>query len=103
MKRPDQEHEEHVARVLGGRVQPASGAGPLHKLDVKTDHELVSCKCTTSASTTLKLADWWEVQSEAQMLGLEPMMAYRYHILNSRQHVDMVAITMDRYIELRGF
>jgi hypothetical protein len=59
------QQEKRAARRVGGRVQPASGAGRA-KGDVRsTWHARVECKLTRASSFTLKLAELEKIEREA--------------------------------------
>jgi len=60
-----QKQEKATARRMGGRVQPASGAGPA-KGDVRADwHARVECKLTRASSFSLKLSELEKIEREA--------------------------------------
>lgn len=48
------QQEKRVAKRLNGRVQPRSGAGWLHKSDVRDDHFLYEMKRTNAKQITVK-------------------------------------------------
>jgi hypothetical protein len=57
--------EKRAAQRIGGRVQPASGAG-LHKGDVKAEgHARVECKFTRAKSFNLRLSELQKIEKEA--------------------------------------
>lgn len=95
-------HEEDVAAALpGGKVRPGSGAG-WRKGDVRAARELVSCKATEKLSISVKRSDWGEVENVAYELGLHPVMAYRIaRPLHRHGDLDLIAIPLERYAELR--
>lgn len=60
-----QKQEKRAARRMGGKVQPASGAGRA-KGDVRADwHARVECKFTRASSFTLRLAELEKIEREA--------------------------------------
>jgi hypothetical protein len=60
-----QKQEKAAAKRLGGRIQPASGAGPA-KGDVRADWSArVECKLTRASSFTLKLSQLEKIEREA--------------------------------------
>lgn len=68
--------ELELAKSTGGRRQPASGALPGRKGDVRTNGFLVEDKFTDAKSYTLKADDWRKIEQEAAMTppGLRPRM-----------------------------
>lgn len=71
-----QAQEKRVARDLGGKTQPQSGAGWANKNDVKSPRFLVECKRTDNQKTiSLKLVDLRDVEQHALIEGLLPAMA----------------------------
>lgn len=60
-----QKQEKAAAKRMGGRVQPASGAGKA-KGDVRADWSArVECKLTRAKSFTLKLSELQKIEAEA--------------------------------------
>lgn len=70
-ERPRQQEEE-VARKLGGKRQPASGAMPHAKGDVLTTRELVDCK-TSKSTLSLGASDIVKHVQAAHRKGLIPI------------------------------
>ena len=57
--------EQKLAKIVGGRVQPGSGAVPGYKGDVRLRGRFrIEAKFTTKKSYTLKLQDLLKIQSE---------------------------------------
>jgi hypothetical protein len=66
-KRQSELQERRTARAVGGRVQPASGALPHAKGDVRAAGELrIECKTTSGSSYILKKSDLKKITREAQ-------------------------------------
>jgi hypothetical protein len=67
--------ERRAANVLGGRVQPASGALPVAYLkgDVVTSRFMVDDKTTEKASFSVPTALWKKLSREAFMARKRPM------------------------------
>ena len=61
--------EKKLAKQLGGRVQPASGALPFNKEDVKTDRYLIQTKLTTKKQYTIKQQDLDTLLINATKIG----------------------------------
>lgn len=83
VKRGSVEHENFVAKKLGGRRSPSSGASAGDEGDVRTDTELIECKMTGSPAKPLKkkptlLAQFEKIADEAYIDGREPALALRY-------------------------
>ncbi len=74
-KRADRQ-EKGIAKRLGGKQQPRSGAGPWRKHDVDQGDFLIEAKYTDAKSMTIKLADWEILRRRARTEGKLPM----YHI-----------------------
>lgn len=72
--------EKQVAKMLGGRVQPASGALPVlaFKRDVSTKHLLVEDKTTLKSSYSVKKQDWEKLRAQAILLGKKPVYSVNF-------------------------
>ena len=73
MKERWQRQEQHIAKSLNGRVQPASGAGRNHKGDVRTSQFLVECKATDKDSISLKKAWIQKISKQACSIARDPL------------------------------
>ena len=65
-----QAQERRVAKQIGGRIQPQSGAGDFRKEDVRDARFLVQCKGTTrldAKQITLKKSDVDQVEQNAAL------------------------------------
>lgn len=69
--------ERKLAKKLGGRVQPGSGAVPFAKEDVKTETHLIQCKSTTKRQYTIKLDDLETLRQNAIKVGKQPCFVLR--------------------------
>ena len=76
-KKASQKSEKHIAKVLGGQVQPASGALPIAALkgDVKTPHYLVEDKITDKGSFSINAAYWQKHSAKAWQQHKHPVMS----------------------------
>lgn len=75
VRKRSQEQEKRVAKQLGGRVTPASGALWGAKGDVRQDKFLVECKTTEKDYYSLTDKVWNKIRSEAIRDGLRiPLM-----------------------------
>ena len=52
-------HEESVAKVLGGRIQPSSGNGNFKKGDVITNSFLIECKTCIKDKESFSIKKEW--------------------------------------------
>lgn len=71
MDSPSQAQEKRVARRLGGKVQPASGAGWMRKGDVSTSEFLIECKTTAARSYRLDIDTIQKIDREAMLENKE--------------------------------
>ena len=67
-------YERKLAKKLGVKPQPASGALPLYKEDIETDEFLIQVKHTTKKSYTVKLEDLNTLRRNAAKVGKIPML-----------------------------
>lgn len=65
LRKASQAQEAEVAQRVGGRVQPASGAGWMHKGDVSAMDFLIECKMTRARSYRLTLDTLLKIEREA--------------------------------------
>lgn len=77
-KRKAQKQEQGIAKRWGGAVQPASGAVPGRKGDVKLVAHLAEAKITASKRFTLTLATWLKCVVEAGNQGRTPIMVIEF-------------------------
>jgi hypothetical protein len=61
--------EERVARDYGGRRNPGSGSGWVHKNDVRAHGYSFELKTTTKTSYTLRLQDLLDAEANALLDG----------------------------------
>lgn len=64
--------EKRLAKKVGGKVQPGSGAFPQYKEDVQNDSYLIQLKRTEKKQYTLKLKDLEAVRINAIKVGKIP-------------------------------
>jgi hypothetical protein len=84
-KRLSKEHEQYVAKHLGGRRSPSSGASDTDKGDVSTDTLLIECKGKFGKrigdkevrSTLVKQME--KAADEAWSEGKDPAIALRFY------------------------
>lgn len=67
-------YEKKLAKKLGVKPQPASGALPFYKEDIETDEFLIQVKHTTKKSYTIKLEDLNTLRRNAAKVGKIPML-----------------------------
>jgi hypothetical protein len=80
-QRASQRQEKRLARSLGGRVTPASGAtgAASAKGDVRVQGQVrAECKTTLARSYSLKLDEWRKIQHEAAVSGEMPVMQIEF-------------------------
>jgi len=67
--------EKKLGSKMGGRVQPASGAIPMHKGDVRTPTYIIEAKRTDKKQMTLKEEWLSKISKEAARADKIPMLA----------------------------
>ena len=67
-------YEKKLAKKLGVKPQPGSGAFPLYKEDIELDEFLIQVKTTTKKSYSLKDDDLKTLARNAAKVGKTPMM-----------------------------
>lgn len=83
MKKPTRyyssKQEEHVARLLGGKTQPNSGATPFFKGDVIAKGFVVECKTSTSVKESFSIKrEWLEGVDKERMEMRQPFCALAF-------------------------
>ena len=63
--------EKNVAKVIGGRTTPNSGATPFSKGDVVTEDWCIECKTATTAKVSMSIKREWldKINEEAFGMG----------------------------------
>ncbi len=67
-------YEKKLAKKLGVKPQPASGALPFYKEDIELGNFLIQVKHTTKKQYTLKAKDLKDLVRNATKVGKEPVM-----------------------------
>jgi hypothetical protein len=67
------EFEKKLAKKIGGRVQPGSGAFPGMREDITTLDYLVQAKFTTAKSFKLNFKDLETLRKNAALIGKVPL------------------------------
>lgn len=93
-QRRSRKQERAGAAQFGGRVNPGSGNGWVHKNDVRTASHSIEYKTTANASFTLKLTDLKTAEHHAAAASSE--MAFIIDI----QGREYAVITKDHFLEL---
>lgn len=76
--------ERRVAKAVGGRLTPGSGAFTGHKGDFRKGRTLAECKSTVQMSATLKL-DWLnKITQEAVQKGCDPALFLSFVTSNGK-------------------
>lgn len=102
-QKKSQAQEKQIAKDVGGRVQPGSGAPDFSKGDVRKAGELlVEAKTTSKKSYALKLHDLQKVASEAIMGGMEGWAVQVQFQGQMGQHKNFAVIGWDDYLQLRA-
>ena len=72
--------EKYVAKQLGGRVQPNSGATPFLKGDLVTNDFLIECKtCVTDKKSFAIKKEWLDKLEEERFAMRKPNMALAFN------------------------
>ena len=87
--------EKRVARQLGGKRQPNSGATAFYKGDVITDEFLIECKTKTTNCKSFTIKEDWLLKNEEEAFAMarHPALCFdfgpsankRYYIISERQ------------------
>lgn len=96
MRTNSQKQERSLAKNLGGRTVPASGAFWSRKGDVRSDDLLVEAKTTEAASYSIKKAVWEKIRKEALLDGRIPVLAVQI------QGRNLVVLDEEDFLELRS-
>lgn len=96
MRTESQKQERSLAKSVGGRTVPASGAFWARKGDVRTDDLLVEAKTTAAASYPLKKVVWDKIRREALLDGRIPVMAIQI------QGRNLIVLDEEDFLELRA-
>lgn len=78
-KQRSERQEKRIAAVNGGRVQPGSGSGQVHRNDVKTDRFLIEAKCRArlgAKQITIKLEALRDNFTNALAIGKLPVLTF---------------------------
>ena len=70
VKKKSKKQEEKIAKDIGGRTTPGSGALWFSKADVRNDKYLIEAKFTDSNKYQLKCKTWYKIKREAINDGL---------------------------------
>lgn len=65
-RRASAKQEKVVAKQLGGKVQPNSGATDYYKGDVVTDSMLIECKTVMKPQSSVSLKKEWFLKNEQE-------------------------------------
>ena len=65
-RRVSAKQEKAVARQMGGKVQPNSGATDYYKGDVVTDSMLIECKTVMKPQSSVSLKKEWFLKNEQE-------------------------------------
>ena len=94
-QKQSQKHEKRIAKLVGGKPTPASGAFWSNKGDVRSDDLLVEHKWTGKLSVTIQSKVLKKITREAILEGRQPVLGL---------HLDgenYVVLLEDDYLEMR--
>lgn len=99
-KQRSKRSEARLASLLGGRVQPASGALPVAALkgDVKTDFFLVDDKVTAKGSYSVKLEFMRKLRREAFGVRRRPCLSISFenqatfYVINEESMLEFIRL-----------
>lgn len=93
------QQEKKVAKYVGGKRQPNSGATPFYKGDVITDEFLIECKTKTTDCKSFTIKEDWLLKNEEEAfaMGRESALCFdfgpsankRYYVISER-HFDLL-------------
>jgi hypothetical protein len=92
-----QRHENHIAKLYGGKRTKGSGSGVKQKGDVRitSQGDLVECKARDTRGITPGIVSQLEkVAREAYEEGLDPALALRYYL------PDSILADSDGYVDM---
>jgi hypothetical protein len=99
-KKKSQVQEKRIAKELGGKTQPGSGAFEHFKGDVKLSDYLIEAKRTDKQSITVK-AEWLsKIDHEAINVGKIPALAIELGSMNGFTENEWIAIPMSEFKKL---
>ena len=91
-----------MAKEMGGRQVPGSGAISGIDGDVVAGEDFIECKTTAARQITLKLHDWEKTVIEAARSGRIASMRLQFNNVQSIIPVyDLVVLDKEHYMELR--
>ena len=86
--------EQRVAKAVGGKRQPNSGATPFYKGDVITDQFLIEAKTKTTDCKSFTIKEDWLLKNEEEAFAMNrdsalcfdfgPSANKRYYIISER-------------------
>lgn len=79
-------YEAKVAKKLGARLQPNSGAMPGAKGDMRYQRWLIESKSTTHASFSIELGHLVKITEEANAKGMNPALLFSFVFPDGRPH-----------------
>ncbi len=89
-KKKSLKQENKLAKELGGRVQPASGARWGYRRDVVTPNFLIEAKTTEKERLSIKNKDLKQLKEQAYLVGKTPLF-----IIEFQQRADVVVLPQD--------
>lgn len=92
--------ERRSADYLGGRAQPASGAGDCHKGDIKLENWLIDKKETTAQSIMVYGKDLTKITREADGEDKNPALLIQMEGVPSTVSNEWIVLPLDIFSEL---
>ena len=94
------ESEQKSAEALGGRAQPASGAGSMHKGDIKLEHFLIDKKETRAQSILVHGKDLTKITREADGESKTPALLIQIEGVPQTVSREWVCLPLEKFAEL---
>ena len=103
-RRASSKQERKVARQLGGKVQPNSGATDYIKGDVVTDNMLIECKTVMKPQKTVSIKkEWFEKNEQERFAARKDYSALVFDFGdNGTQYIAMDMKTFQRLMNERN-
>ena len=92
--------EKASSKELGGKVQPASGAGKAHKGDIKLEHFLIDKKETSAQSILVHGKDLTKITREADGEGRTPALLIQLEGVPATVSNQWVLLPFAKFAEL---
>lgn len=94
------ESEKKSAEALGGRAQPASGAGDAHKGDIKLEQFLIDKKETSAQSILVHGKDLTKITRQADGEAKTPALLLQMEGVPATVSREWVLLPLEKFAEL---